>query len=551
MEKDLDIKLYNEYLDGNMEAFELLYNKYKEKICFFVFNIVKDYQKAEDITQDVFIYVMQNPVKEGYKFKNYIYLIARSRAYNHVNSEKKRTEINDKYLSKELEKIEQDVADIVTKKEKRKEIINAINMLDDRYKNAIYLTKIEQLTYQETAQILGESIQNVKNLIHRGKKELRIILIKKGFEEMNKVSKVIVAILCISILLAGGVYATVKVVKKFTGKAEITPTFTSKISTLDTNKVWVGTFNLVWNDLMNDVIGGKIEFEDGPSQLADELNKQLFTVNQLNPNSYFKIHGVATQDFRSQIENGIKQKFNENSKVLDRVEWGNPDVYVLYAMLKKQFNYLERFPTLKENTFGDSEEKVKYFGIEPDTLQTSSKNVEILFYNSKEDFAIKLKTKEKEEVYLYRTSGENKSFEENYQEMLDKQAQYTGDKNWNEKDVLNIPFIKISDEINYDELCGRMIKGTENYIRQAFQTVDFELNNYGGSVKSEALIEVLKNAVSKTNREFIYNDDFILYLKEEDKEKPYFALKVDNTDVLVEGDTSKEDITITETTVNN
>ena len=495
MEKDLDIKLYNEYLDGNMEAFELLYNKYKEKICFFVFNIVKDYQKAEDITQDV--------------------------------------------------------ADIVTKKEKRKEIINAINMLDDRYKNAIYLTKIEQLTYQETAQILGESIQNVKNLIHRGKKELRIILIKKGFDEMNKVSKVIVAILCISILLAGGVYATVKIVKNFTGKAEITPTFTSKISTLDTNKVWVGTFNLVWNDLMNDVIGGKIEFEDGPSQLADELNKQLFTVDQLNPNSYFKIHGVATQDFRSQIENGIKQKFNENSKVLDRVEWGNPDVYVLYAMLKKQFNYLERFSTLKENTFGNSEEKVKYFGIEPDTLQTSSKNVEILFYNSKEDFAIKLKTKEKEEVYLYRTSGENKSFEENYQEMLDKQAQYTGDKNWNEKDVLNIPFIKISDEINYDELCGRMIKGTGRYIRQALQTVDFELNNYGGSVKSEALIEVLENAVSTTNREFIYNDDFILYLKEEDKENTYFALKVDNTDVLVEGGTSKEDITITETTVNN
>lgn len=495
MEKDLDIKLYNEYLDGNMETFELLYNKYKEKICFFVFNIVKDYQKAEDITQDV--------------------------------------------------------ADIVTKKEKRKEIINAINMLDDRYKNAIYLTKIEQLTYQETAQILGESIQNVKNLIHRGKKELRIILIKKGFDEMNKVSKVIVAILCISILLAGGVYATVKIVKNFTGKAEITPTFTSKISTLDTNKVWVGTFNLVWNDLMNDVIGGKIEFEDGPSQLADELNKQLFTVDQLNPNSYFKIHGVATQDFRSQIENGIKQKFNENSKVLDRVEWGNPDVYVLYAMLKKQFNYLERFPTLKENTFGNSEEKVKYFGIEPDTLQTSSKNVEILFYNSKEDFAIKLKTKEKEEVYLYRTSGENKSFEENYQEMLDKQAQYTGDKNWNEKDVLNIPFIKISDEINYDELCGRMIKGTGRYIRQALQTVDFELNNYGGSVKSEALIEVLENAVSTTNREFIYNDDFILYLKEEDKENTYFALKVDNTDVLVEGETSKEDITITETIVNN
>lgn len=99
-------------------------------------------------------------------------------------------------------------------------------------------------------------------------------------------------------------------------------------------------------------------------------------------------------------------------------------------MLKKEFNYLEKFSTLKDNTFGNSEEKVKYFGIEPDTLQTASKNIEILFYNSKEDFAIKLKTKENEEVYLYRTTGENKSFEENYQEMLEKQEQYTGDRQW-------------------------------------------------------------------------------------------------------------------------
>ena len=533
MEKDLDIELYNEYLDGNKEAFETLYNKYEKKIQYFIYNIVKDYQRAEDITQDVFIYIMQNRIKQGYTFKYYIYLVAKSRAYNHINTEKNRMKINEQYFSNESDQVEQDVADIVTRNEKRKEILNAIDMLDNKYKNAIYLVKIEELTYKETAQILGMSVQNVKNLIHRGKKELYKILIKKGLDEMNKVTKVIIAILCISILLAGGVYAIAKIVESFSGKAKITPTFTSKISSIDTNKVWCGTFNLVWNDFMNDVIGGKIEFEDGPSELADELNKQSFTANELNPNSYFKTQGVATFDFKSQIENGIKQKFNEDSKILGKVEWGNSDVYVLYAMLKKEFNYLERFHTLKDNTFGNSEEKVKYFGIEPDTAQTASKNIEILFYNSKEDFAIKLKTKENEEVYLYRTAGENKSFEENYQEMMKKQAQYTGDKKWNRIDILNIPFVKINDEINYDELCGRMIKGTNWYIRQAIQTIDFELNNYGGSVKSEALIEALKNAIFEKGREFIYNDDFILYLKEEDKDKPYFALKVDDTDILV------------------
>ena len=73
------------------------------------------------------------------------------------------------------------------------------------------------------------------------------------------------------------------------------------------------------------------------------------------------------------------------------------------------------------------------------------------------------------------------------------------------------------------------------YIKQALQTIEFELNNYGGSVKSEALIEDVKNSILNKGGEFIFNDTFLLYLKEENKEKPYFALRVDNTDILVKG----------------
>ena len=536
MEKDLDIKLYNEYLDGEKGAFELLYNKYKDKIQYFVYNIVKDYQKAEDITQDVFVYVMQNKIKEGYTFKYYIYLVAKSRAYNQINMEKRRTEINEEYILNGAEQVGQDVADIVTKNEKRQEIIKAIDMLDDRYKNAIYLVKIEELTYQETAQILGESIQNVKNLIHRGKKELRKILIRKGFDEMNKVSKVIIIMLCISVLLAGGVYATMKIIKGFIGKAEITPTYTSGLSTMDGNKVWCGTFNLVWNDFMNDVVKGNVEFRDGESELANELNKQSFKVDQLSENSYFKIHGQAMgEDLKNKIQNGIKQKFNEDSNLIDRIDWNDSNGYVLYAMLKKEFNFLEPFSTaMGSMTFNNSEPRIKCFGVDSSNNPIASKNVEVLFYNSEDDFAIKLNTKEGEEVILYKTTGENKSFEENYKEIKKQQINYSGKNTFEENDILRIPFIKVNDEINYDELCGREIKNSNYYIKQALQTIDFELNNVGGSVKSEALIDATQKAWTEKSRKMIFDSDFILYLKEESKEQPYFALKVDNTDILLE-----------------
>lgn len=43
MDKDLDIEIYNEYLNGEKGAFELLYNKYKHKLRYFIINIVKEY----------------------------------------------------------------------------------------------------------------------------------------------------------------------------------------------------------------------------------------------------------------------------------------------------------------------------------------------------------------------------------------------------------------------------------------------------------------------------------------------------------------------------
>ena len=558
MENDLDIKLYNEYLNGEKEAFELLYNKYKDKITYFIYNIVKDYQKSEDIAQDVFIYVLQNKLKEGYSFKHYIYMVAKSRAINYINTENRRNEISSEYLLKEEQQTYQDVSDIITKNETRKELMEAINMLDIKYRNAIYLNKVENLSYKEIADILEETVSNVKNLIHRGKNQLRLILLKKGLDEMNKVSKVVIMVLCIGILLAGGVYAATRIIKASTGKATMTPTYTSKLSTMDSNKVWVGTFNLVWNDFMNDVIKGPIEFEDGESELAKELNKQSFTISQLSENSIFKIHGGTSLELKSKIEKGIKQKFNENSKIIDKIDWDDPTGYVLYAMLKKEFNFLEPFSTgMGSMEFNGAKERVKCFGVDDSCKPEAGKNVEILFYNSEKDFAIRLKTKEKEDVILYKTTGEGKSFEENYQELKDKQNKYKGDTTFGETDKLRIPLINVKDEINYDALCGRFIKGTNGvYIKQALQTVNFELNNVGGSVKSEAIIDAAKNAIVDIKKKMIFDSDFILYLKEESKEQPYFALKVDDVSVLVKDDTAilpeedEDEITENSTTSN-
>ena len=207
MEKDLDDKLYNDYLNGNIEAFNLLYKKYKKKIEYFIFNIVHDYQKSEDLAQETFIYVMQNKMNENYSFKYYIYLKSKCNALNYINVENRRNEISNIYIEHNNEQIEKDILEDIIADEGKKELIESIALLEKKYRDAIYLTIIEGVSYKETSKILEESISNTQQLVHRGKIKLRNILIKKGFDEMNKVAKVLIIMIIATTFIGGIVYA--------------------------------------------------------------------------------------------------------------------------------------------------------------------------------------------------------------------------------------------------------------------------------------------------------------------------------------------------------
>lgn len=517
MEKDLDIKLYNEYLEGEKSSFDFLYNKYKDKIQYFVFNIVKDYEKAEDITQEVFIYVMQNKLRNGYSFKYYIYLVAKSRAYNYINIENRRTEINEQYLSKENQQVENDVIDIITENEQRKELIESINMLDDKYKNAIYLVNIEELSYKETAEILGESIQNIKNLVHRGKKELRKILLKKGFDEMNKVSKILLMIIFVSVSLTGVVYATTIIYNNYiknntNHNITIKPTYTSTLDEKTINNLWVGTLDLAWKDLKEKLGKNKIEFDEN-IDIANELNDSIFSKEMLDSNDY-----------------------------TINVERTWTDGYKIDATLKKELNFLEVFDNFSNDynwTFGESDEYIKYFGINNASSEEMNKNIDVLFYNKignesllSNDFAIKLKTKEGDEIILYRTD-DKKSFAEYYKDIESKSKTYTGNKEFSKDDELRIPYVRVNGMISYNELYGKEIKDSNGlYVYDVIQNVNFSLNEKGCNLSSKATMITEYMSISETTKLCYFTDRFIIFMKEANSDNPYFALKVDNTDIL-------------------
>ena len=340
--------------------------------------------------------------------------------------------------------------------------------------------------------------------------------------------KKLLALLTI-LMLAGGC-----VLAKTTETLDILPLFNSK--SFQQNRLWVGTFQLVWNDLMDGIVKGPVKFEDYKSPLAKELNKQTFKADQLSEASYYKTFGATSPELKAEIENALKEKFGETSDILNSFDWTPAKgKFFVYAMLKKDFKFLTAFDKLKPARFAHSFNKVDYFGIDKNSDKILDKMVHVMFYNSSKDFAISVTTQGKDILYLYRTD-DDKNFERLYADMFMKKAKYQGSREFLAKDELKVPDINLYSEKSFDELCNHPIKDTDITIDKALETVEFKMNNEGVKLKSEAAIATTMSMPlipqNLKPRKFYFDDTFVLFLQEYDKDMPYFALRVNDVSLI-------------------
>ena len=303
------------------------------------------------------------------------------------------------------------------------------------------------------------------------------------------------------------------------------PLFTTESNAKNT--VWVGTFQLVWNDLMDDIVKGEVYLRGGNDDVVNGLNAKPFTADMISPKSYYKTHGVTTTVLRDTINKALKEKFNETSDILKGVDWNGHD-YLLYAMLKKDFKFPYVYDELQAGKFANSKTNVKYFGINKDTEPVIRDMVDVMFYNSKNDYAVILRTKGNDLLFLYRTDNSKLSLADAYKQMLEKSFKYDGNKTFGLKDELKIPFVKFKNEYAYKNLENKRIEGTDFTISSALQTVDFNMDNKGVKLKSEAAM-IMKMSLPRPDknekREFNFDKNFYMFMQEGLNE-PYFAMKI-------------------------
>lgn len=165
-------------------AFEILVDRYSDKIRRYVSRLIGNWQESEDITQEVFLkaYINIASFDVKLKFSSWLYRIAHNISVNYIKKHYRFThvEFNEEIRNKLLE--DKDVLEKIIKTEKQENLIDAMEKLKSSDREVLELYYFEENSYIEISDILQISINSVGPKINRAKKRLKDIMKKNKNE---------------------------------------------------------------------------------------------------------------------------------------------------------------------------------------------------------------------------------------------------------------------------------------------------------------------------------------------------------------------------------
>lgn len=164
---------------GDHRAFTNLVTRYDQTVYNFAFKVCRNRNKAEEVLQDTFVNVYRklNQYDGKSKFSTWLYSIVT----NNCLMKNRQRKIDESSVKVEmLGNIEtpvyrefQNPLDVLVSSELQEKLDKAILKLPVDYRVVFVLRDIEELTAQETADILKISVPAVKSRLHRARFFLR------------------------------------------------------------------------------------------------------------------------------------------------------------------------------------------------------------------------------------------------------------------------------------------------------------------------------------------------------------------------------------------
>jgi RNA polymerase sigma-70 factor (ECF subfamily) len=176
MNTEDDRTLMGHVAAGDRQALRVLYERHVGFVYRVALRFLGDAEDARDITQSVFVTIMQSAHRYRPEAKptTWIYRVVVNRCLNHRSraSRRLRASLSDRDLEA-LPASQEDQPDrMLDRAEQRGRLLFAIRELPERQRMALILSRFEGQRYEEIAGVLGCSKKSVESLLVRARRSL-------------------------------------------------------------------------------------------------------------------------------------------------------------------------------------------------------------------------------------------------------------------------------------------------------------------------------------------------------------------------------------------
>ena len=184
--EDPDAALITRVQKGEIAAFTLIVNKYRERLFSIIYNLTSNREDAADLTQEAFIKAFSSIPRFRNKsnFYTWLYRIAINTTLSHLKKNRYKQFFSLEKMDDEFTKSE--LVEILTAKtnsdkstllnELQEKLNEAMQKLSLKHRTVVILHEIEGMSHQEIAQITNSTEGTVRSRLHYAKKELQSYL---------------------------------------------------------------------------------------------------------------------------------------------------------------------------------------------------------------------------------------------------------------------------------------------------------------------------------------------------------------------------------------
>jgi len=180
-----DAQLIQKAKDGDVEAFGELYERYTEPVFRFIYSQTSHRLDAEDLTADVFLRAWQSLPRykeRGFSFSAYLFRIARNVLIDNRRKRRPVDVVSEDEIMNLPDTMTTNPSALLSTKMQHRELVTILDQLREDYRTVLVLRFLNELSPEETSEVMGRSVGAVRVLQHRALSTLRKLIPSQNFD---------------------------------------------------------------------------------------------------------------------------------------------------------------------------------------------------------------------------------------------------------------------------------------------------------------------------------------------------------------------------------